>query len=515
MRTSRSRKTNCSPWRVFDSEEFVRNESKFAGEIRACVELPAGFNVLLKEVSDQLTDLYQAIGGAVVLFSWVQFLKEDALKFLDIHTLLELPSEEHSLQEPSNAALLEQRTINPSKVRTHNLCKPDLSERSLEEENPRVFLTDGHDHSNQISSDASEAKQISEFTADHQNDLSSAAGKLKHGQEEFLNEGDVSASLLLSSSSSDPLDQSEQGAASLPPHSSESSQNEDQTLSGLSLIPSQTLLSQLLIHNAAQKQKMFATTVFDCGVCFEGWLGSDCVQLPECGQIFCRACLGKFCKLQIKEGNVRGVTCPDADCPATPTPAQMWCTALGLPVVRPSLWRSPAVPPSALCAALPSASAAGRPTMEQKKGLMALWDDYASGSKQRQRLLENRYGRKIMRETVEDCLSEDWIVFNSKNCPHCFCRIQVSRYCVHLLQKSCNLALIARELMSADDQLFTDNHFITVYISDCVLYKNRGCNMMTCSKCLNRFCWACLDRLQTGASQHFVDSRCAADYREY
>ena len=34
---------------IFDSEEFVRNESKFAGEIRACVELPAGFNVLLKE----------------------------------------------------------------------------------------------------------------------------------------------------------------------------------------------------------------------------------------------------------------------------------------------------------------------------------------------------------------------------------------------------------------------------------------------------------------------------------
>ncbi|KAK1896717.1 E3 ubiquitin-protein ligase RNF14, partial [Dissostichus eleginoides] len=332
---------------IFDSEEFVRDESKFAGEIRACVELPAGFNVLLKEgdtlrhwlthtqlsaVSDQLTDLYQSTGGAVVLFSWVQFLKEDALKFLDIHTLLELPSDEHSPQEPLNAALLEPKNNQPNPksgptedplCNVSDSCKPDLSARSLEEENPRVFLTDGHDHSNQISSDASEAKQISEFTADHQNDLSSAAGKLKHGQEEFLNEGDVSASLLLSSSSSDPLDQSEQGAASLPPHSSESSQNEDQTLSGLSLTPSQTLLSQLLIHNAAQKQKMFATTVFDCGVCFEGWLGSDCVQLPECGHIFCRACLGKFCKLQIKEGNVRGVTCPDADCPATPTPAQV------------------------------------------------------------------------------------------------------------------------------------------------------------------------------------------------
>ncbi|XP_033937333.1 E3 ubiquitin-protein ligase RNF14-like [Pseudochaenichthys georgianus] len=556
---------------IFDSEEFVRNESKFAGEIRACVELPAGFNVLLKEgdtlrqyeisflppvlltfelpedypsccppsfilscswlthtqlsaVSDQLTDLYQATGGAVVLFSWVQFLKEDALKFLGIHTLLELPSEEHSLQEPSNAALLEPKNNHsnpksePTVCNVSDLCKPDLSARSLEEENPRVFLTDGHDHSNQISSDASEAKQISEFTADHQNDLSSAAGKLKHGQEEFLNEGDVSASLLLPPSSSDLLDQSEQGAASLP-HSSESSQNEDQTLSGLSLTPSQTLLSQLLIHNAAQKQKMFATTVFDCGVCFEGWLGSDCVQLPECGHIFCRACLGKFCKLQIKEGNVRGVTCPDADCPATPTPALVrslvgeelfdrydhlllqstldcmgdvvYCprTSCGSAVIVEMSSRAAqcSVCGFAFCVSCKKTyhgteeCRAKKSTKTQEiqlgianlpqsqEGLMALWDDYASGSKQRQRLLENRYGRKIMRETVEDCLSEDWIVFNSKNCPHCFCRIQ----------------------------------------------KNRGCNMMTCSKCLNRFCWACLDRLQTGANQHFVDSRCAADYREF
>ncbi|XP_034003178.1 E3 ubiquitin-protein ligase RNF14-like isoform X2 [Trematomus bernacchii] len=557
---------------IFDSEEFVRNESKFAGEIRACVELPAGFNVLLKEgdtlrqyeisflppvlltfelpedypsccppsftlscswltqtqlsaVSDQLTDLYQATGGAVVLFSWVQFLKEDALKFLDIHTLLELPSEEHSLQEPSNAALLEPKNnqsnpkSEPTVCNVSDLCKPDLSAPSLEEENPRVFLTDGHDHSNQISSDASEAKQISEFTADHQNDLSSAAGKLKHGQEEFLNEGDVSVSLLLPSSSSDPLDQSEQGAASLPPHSSESSQNEDQTLAGLSLTPSQTLLSQLLIHNAAQKQKMFATTVFDCGVCFEGWLGSDCVQLLECGHIFCRACLGKFCKLQIKEGNVRGVTCPDADCPATPTPAQVrslvgeelfdrydhlllqstldcmgdvvYCprTSCGSAVIVEKSSRAAqcSVCGFAFCVSCRKTyhgteeCRAKKSTKTQEiqlgianlpqsqEGLMALWDDYASGSKQRQRLLENRYGRKIMRETVEDCLSEDWIVFNSKNCPHCFCSIQ----------------------------------------------KNRGCNMMTCSKCLNRFCWACLDRLQTGAMQHFVDNRCAADYREF
>lgn len=34
---------------IFGSEEFVRDESKSAGEIRVSVELPAAFMVLLKE----------------------------------------------------------------------------------------------------------------------------------------------------------------------------------------------------------------------------------------------------------------------------------------------------------------------------------------------------------------------------------------------------------------------------------------------------------------------------------
>lgn len=62
------------------------------------------------------------------------------------------------------------------------------------------------------------------------------------------------------------------------------------------------------------------------------------------------------------------------------------------------------------------------------EGLKALWDDYASGSKQRRQLLESRYGRKTMLLTVGECLSEQWVVINSKNCPYCFSRIQVFMY---------------------------------------------------------------------------------------
>ncbi|XP_068581155.1 E3 ubiquitin-protein ligase RNF14-like isoform X2 [Cebidichthys violaceus] len=558
---------------IFDSEEFLRYEWKSAGEIRVSVELPADFTVTLKEgetlrqygmsylppllltfdlpedypsssapsfsltcswlthtqlsaLGAQLTGLYQATGGAVVLFTWVQFLKEDALRFLDIHTLLELPSDEPSTQYDSqdsvNAALSEPK--NNQHTPKSDLCKPDLSAPSLEVERPMI-LADGQDPSTSdwSSTDPREAEQTlqtSELKADYQNDLSSVAGKSKilpfapsdqSDQEDLLNDGDVSASLLLPPGSSDPLDQSEQGAASLPIGPRESPQNEDQTCSGFLLTPSQTLLSQLLIHNATQMQKAFLATVFDCGVCFEGFLGSDCVQLPECGHIFCKACLTKFCTLQITEGNVKGVSCPEADCSATPTPPQVKCLvgeelfsrydrlllqstldcmadvvycprsvcASAVIVEKSSTAAQCSVCSFAFCVHCRKTYHGTDACLEKKtrkiqeanadlpqsqEGLRALWDDYSSGSQQRQRLLENRYGRSVLRGTVDECLSEDWIVFNSKNCPHCFKKIQ----------------------------------------------KNGGCNVMTCSQCRQMFCWLCLTRLPIPVLRiHFEIGVCA------
>ncbi|XP_054458908.1 E3 ubiquitin-protein ligase RNF14-like [Anoplopoma fimbria] len=552
---------------IFDSEEFVRDESKSAGEIRVSVELPADFTVTLKEgetlrqyeisflppllltfelpedypsssapsfsltcswlthtqlsaLSAQLTDLYQATGGAVVLFSWVQFLKEDALRFVDIHTLLELPSDEHSTQYDSQDAEPKNNQDAPG-CAVLNLCKPDLTAPSLEVEHPIVVLADGQDPStsdwsSKDSRDAEQTLQTSEFKADHQNDLSSLAGKSKHlpFDPSDQSNGDVSASVLLPPGSSEPLDQSDQGAASLPIHPRESPQNADQMRSDLSLTPSQTLLSQLLIYNAAQTEKAFSLTVFDCGVCFAGLLGSDCFQLPECGHIFCKACLTKFCTLLITEGNVKGVTCPEADCSATPTPSQVKCLVgdelfsrydrlllqstldcmadvvycprivCGSAVIveKSSTAAQCSVCSFAFCVKcrktyhgtdtclekgttkIKAAQQANADLPQSQKGLMALWDDYASSSKQRQHLLENRYGRSVMLGDLEETLSEDWKELNSKYCPHCFCKIQ----------------------------------------------KNGGCNTMTCTRCRQMFCWRCLTRLPTfRAGRHFEDGACS------
>lgn len=309
-----------------------------------------------------LADLYEATGGAVVLFSWVQFLREDALRFLNIHSKLDLPPDERSTlhynQDQHDAELSEPK----------NNSEPEFSVPSSEvQENPSDGSSadsqgasaldsckhdqndlNSHQSQSDLTSDYQRALspepalqnqtthtpdvtilQASEFNVDLQDDLSSSAEKSKHHQsvrEDFLNEGDASLSSLLPSTSSGTLDPSELGAASLPVQPTDSPQSEEQTLSGLFLSPSQTLLSHILIYDAAQKHKVFATTFFDCGVCFMGRLGSECVKLSPCGHVFCRACLCEFCTVQITEGNVRDVTCPQADCAGAPTPAQVEAT---------------------------------------------------------------------------------------------------------------------------------------------------------------------------------------------
>ncbi|XP_047199249.1 E3 ubiquitin-protein ligase RNF14 [Hippoglossus stenolepis] len=497
---------------IFGPEEFVRNESSPAGEIRVSVELPADFTVALTEggtvrqyelsslppllltfelpadypsssppsftltcswmilsqlsaLCSQLTDLYQATGGAVVLFSWAQFLREDALRFLEVHTHLELPSDDHSSQHFS---------LNSQ---------------------------------NQNNGDTSESGSTDDL-------------KESGNSEDSSNERDVSS--LLPSGPSGDFDHIEQGASALPLHPRESFQNKEPTLSSLPPTPSLTLLSQLLIHDAAQKQREFSVTLFDCGVCCVGWLGSECVQLPECGHIFCQACLSQICKMQITEGNVRGVTCPETSCKASPTPAQVrslvgeelfsrydrlllqstldlmsdvtYCPrrSCGSPVIVEKSHTA------ALCSVCRFPFCVGcRKTYHgaqdcQKKkslkdlmeadlqqghvdvpqsqeGMRALSDDYASGSEERRRLLQSRYGRRMLQVVLPEFLSEDWVVFNSKSCPHCFCKIE----------------------------------------------KNGGCNMMTCSRCRQLFCWTCLTRLQRASTgSHFQDGSCSL-YGEY
>lgn len=494
---------------IFDSDEFVRSKSKSAGELRVSVELPKDFDVALKEgdtlsqyeisflppllltfdlpedypscsapsfslscpwltqtqlssLAAQLNDLYQSTGGTVVLFSWVQFLKDETLSFLGIHNVLDIPSDgqtktpestEHTSEEP----LKHEVSLNKDDQKTKSLSKAGNDDELISQSK------------NYLSLEKKSAKEASLSDCASPTSMSSLT--------QSQNDGEAT------------------NAAKIKPQT---------PLSSLS--PGQALMSQLLIYDAAQKEKAFSTSVFDCGVCFMSWLGSECVQLLECAHVFCRTCLTEFCKLQIINGNIREVTCPQADCQSTPTPAQvrslvgeelfsrydrllLQSTLDCMPDVvycpRPSCASAvltEETSPMALCTVCSFAfcalckktyhgtedcqserkrctGAKGQQPLADipatQEGMKALWDDYTSGSRNRQQLLESRYGRTNLLVVMEDCLSEDWITFNSKNCPYCFSRIQ----------------------------------------------KNGGCNRMVCFQCRRPFCWACLAK--TPSSDHF------------
>ncbi|XP_024135234.1 E3 ubiquitin-protein ligase RNF14 [Oryzias melastigma] len=536
----------------YESEEFVRKESKSAGEIRVSVELPADFTVVLKHdgtlrkyqisflppllltfelpedypsssppsftltcswltrtqldsLSVQLVDLYQATGGAVVLFSWIQFLKEDALKFLDIHSVFEVPSDEDSSlcnkskqeaevsESKIDSDTLDLGSTTNQQQNGSDLCGSDLFEASGDsQQNPSISQGSNPD-SQGASSLGSDKNDKNYLTSDpiSEPELLSDPNPDKV-PEDVLNEGKASGLAVPSLSSSEqqaPTQQEQHIPAT------DSPANKPQLYANLSLTSSQILLSQILIHNASQKRKVFGTTVFDCGICFSAWLGSECVQLHGCGHVFCQACLREFCKVQITEGNIQGVTCPQAGCPATPTPAQVK-TLVGeelfnhydrlllqftldrMPDLiycpRPSCSSAILLENSSTVALCPGCHFAfcvtckktyhgaskcyeekviqkeqiATPELslpESEEGAKALLEDYHSGSKERRRLLEKRYGYASW-VMLEETVNEKWKNCNTQPCPHCYCAIEKNGGCPHMLCTQCNHSFIWRRI---------------------------------------------------------------------
>lgn len=209
-----------------------------------------------------------------MLFDWVQFLREDALRFLKIDGRLELLSEEQDTGDLAVDPKIESTLPIPQ---TCNDSDPTLV--------------------------GGRAEQTSEFIARNENGPSSVAVESR-----------------LPSNCASLTDPSGQEASSFSIKTQDVPPNQD---GDLRLTPSQKLMSQILINDAVQQQKRFATTMFDCEVCFMSYLGSDCLQLLECGHIFCRACISEHFSVQIKEGNVRAVQCLHADCTTIPTHAQV------------------------------------------------------------------------------------------------------------------------------------------------------------------------------------------------
>nr|XP_057943124.1 E3 ubiquitin-protein ligase RNF14 [Doryrhamphus excisus]XP_057943125.1 E3 ubiquitin-protein ligase RNF14 [Doryrhamphus excisus] len=241
------------------------------------------------------------------------------------------------------------------------------------------------------------------------------------------------------------------------------------------------LLPQLLDFDEAQRQRVFDCTVFCCGICFVEKRGADSMCFKECQHVYCKACMTEYFQIQIRDGNVQCLNCPEPKCTSIAAPMQvkqlvdeelfarydrlLLQSSLDLmaDVVycpRHSCGTAVMVEPDTtmgICSACQYAfctlckmgyhgvSHCKIPAEE----LRNLRDDYLSATTEGKRFMEQRYGKRVIQKAVEESFSRDWLNENCKCCPHCGTNIQ----------------------------------------------KVDGCNKMTCTSCRHYFCWLCLGLL--------------------
>lgn len=87
--------------------------------------------------------------------------------------------------------------------------------------------------------------------------------------------------------------------------------------------PRADLLPQLLDFDEAQRQKVFDSKVFCCAICFVEKLGSNCLCFKECQHVYCKACMTEYFQIQIRDGNVQCLNCPEPKCTSLATPLQV------------------------------------------------------------------------------------------------------------------------------------------------------------------------------------------------
>ncbi|XP_034033928.1 E3 ubiquitin-protein ligase RNF14 [Thalassophryne amazonica] len=426
---------------IYDEEEFQRAESAQGGEIHVCLELPPDFKVVVKgektteynicflpplvlnfelppdypsasppkftlsskwmtraqmsSLCRRLDELWEESQCSVVLFTWIQFLKEEAMDFLGIQSPLETI-------QAGNKAGSEHRKTDHEDVR----------------------------HCGSVSENHEEMKtEVKKETSES--------------------------------------------------HSLSSSQLDPRAI--LLRDPRSELLPQLMDFDEGQRQKVFDSKVFCCAICFVEKLGSSCICFKECQHVYCKACMTEYFQIQIRDGNVQCLHCPEPKCTSSATPPQvkqlvdeelfarydrlLLQSSLDLMadvVYCPRLSCGTAVmaEPDTTMGICPACQYAfctlcklGYHGLSHCKinadELHRLRDEYVSATPAGQKFMEQRFGKKVIQKAVEESFSIEWLNENCKCCPRCGTNIQ----------------------------------------------KADGCNKMTCTSCKQYFCWLCLGQL--------------------
>ncbi|XP_044884602.1 E3 ubiquitin-protein ligase RNF14-like isoform X1 [Mauremys mutica] len=431
---------------IYDEDEFKRADSAQGGETRICLELPQNFKIFVRgspteclqnngyeyticflpplvlnfefppdypsvsppvftlsskwlsltqltALCKHLDNLWEEKRGCVVLFAWMQFLKEETLAYLNITSPYEL-----------------------------KLCHRENGQ-----------------------------SRTSVFPLNAELDGCGAAGAAT-AQEEILDERAV------------------------------------QDVESLS-----SLIGEILDFDQAQQKKCFNSKMFLCSICFSEKLGSECMYFMECRHIYCKSCLKDYFEIQIRDGQVHCLSCPEPKCSSVATPGQvkevvgeelfarydrlLLQSSLDLmaDVVycpRPCC-QTPVMEDAgctmgicsscnyAFCTLCKMTYHGVSPCKVTAKKLIELRNEYQEADEATKIILEQRYGKRGIRKALQELESREWVEKNTKACPHCGTRIQ----------------------------------------------KLDGCNNITCTGCRQYFCWLCMGCLsRANPYGHFEDT---------
>ncbi|XP_043925214.1 E3 ubiquitin-protein ligase RNF14-like isoform X1 [Protopterus annectens] len=423
---------------IYNEDEFNRTESSQGGEIRICLTLPPHFRVLvdgrneqleyiveflppiilrfdlpvdypsasapaftlhckwlsesqLTSLCTQLDGIWKENKGCVVLFSWMQFLREETLHFLNIGSSL---------------------LLKPSEMRR---CYPQ----------PLVFM---------------ETEQAGIAKAEDAVGAICCDPRAAQDVESWAN-----------------------------------------------------ILPEILDFNQHQKQKCFNNKIYSCKICFLAKLGSDCLCFTKCEHVYCNSCLREYFEIQIKDGTVHLLNCPEPECPSVATPAQVkqlvgeeafsrydhLLLQNGLSLMTdvvycPRLSCQTAVlkePDSEMAVCNSCFFAFCTKCNLTYHGVAPCHNEVAEelGSPVNENCestddSEGDYDEEIYRMVSRKKLAqryqnEKWVKENAKVCPNCRSPVQ----------------------------------------------KDGGCNKMTCGRCGSFFCWVCLAHLKQNPYDHFQD----------
>ena len=58
-------------------------------------------------------------------------------------------------------------------------------------------------------------------------------------------------------------------------------------------------------------------------VCFSEKLGSACIRFVGCDHVYCKECMKSYFEIQIADGTVKRLTCPEDECTSQASPGQV------------------------------------------------------------------------------------------------------------------------------------------------------------------------------------------------